>query len=81
MIMAKEKKTTRKKKRPTRKNATVRDSGTIYKNGSKLVSVTISTENIDFLESEKLYSRSYTVNAALNKLRELMEADKTIILK
>lgn len=80
MIMAKEKKKV-KKKRPTRKTQLTRDTGTLYKNGSKLVSVTISTENIDFLEANKLYSRSYTVNAALNKLRELMSENNTIELK
>jgi len=71
----------KKKKRPTRKTTTERTSGTIYKNGSKLVSVTISTENIEFLETQKLYSRSYTINAMLNKLRELMNQNNEIELK
>ena len=71
----------KKKKLPTRKTTTERTSGTLYKNGSKLVTVTISTENIEFLESNKLYSRSYTVNAMLNKLRELMSENNAIELK
>jgi hypothetical protein len=41
----------------------------LYPNGSKVKSFSISTENWNFIEENKEYSYSFTVNKMLDKLR------------